>query len=643
MENKFNMSESRRRSCCGMKVAFWKDDALGKLDSSFPHQDGGFGNEQLMGMLRRSKMYLSMREPDEELVFRLERRREWNSCRFIKNNLDLFPSVKFSYSSINPCFFKNKNFINLVATEGGGARFFGIARSFNMRLDPVDAQKVSYRRRLEIQRALTWGYCNGFVPILMTLTIFHDWTWKPLIDLISVLRKSYDDLFAHKVGGKLKEKIGFKYRIFRMEETIDMKRAGWHPHYHVVLFVPKGNLDVLTFLEPKLKTRWSRLVQKHYRAVFSEDIPESYLPALYEHGLFFSRYSDGVFKGQLYQVDNSKYLAKIMGCDSSEIYGGDKELSSVFQKDSFSPFDLLRGKITAEAVDLWNEYAIATKGLSCFRFSPGFKKVIDEYFEQHPERDPVDKRLPKESLVAQLRADVYHLLYRHFKLDELKAKTAEGYESLLAWLNAFLEEFGDELPEQSAKSKFPFVLPADISPEDFPDLPFEAKYFHFSPSLNAVDIHFRGRADSTFFRIKLDFYRLIYMHNKLDEFKSEIEKSWEESRYSTGCRGSLLRWIYEFFEDYCHDLPEPIDDPFAPTDEELAEGLVVDSHKDSFEYEDLDKYKDSESDWLSASSLPDDFEQHPERYPDIISPWLLEILRDRGIYRPVFDEGDESG
>jgi len=84
----------------------------------------------------------------------------------------------------------------------------------------------------------------------------------------------------------------------------------------------------------------------------------------------------------LYQVDNSKYLAKIMGCDSPEMYGGDKELASILQKDSVSPFDLLLKKPSAEIADLWNEYAIVTKGLSCFRITPGFKEVIDEYFDR---------------------------------------------------------------------------------------------------------------------------------------------------------------------------------------------------------------------------------------------------------------------
>lgn len=354
----------------------------------------------------------------------------------------------------------------MVISSSGKARFAGVAHSNNMRLDPVDAPRVSYKRRKEIQRALQWGYDNGFIPVMMTLTIFHDWTWQPLTKLIAVLRNSYDDLFEHNAGEKLKKAIGFQYRIFRMEETIDMQKDGWYPHYHVVLFVPKDNLNTLSDLEPKLKKRWQRLVQKHYCRFVGEEVPESYLPALYKHGLYLSRYSKDVKdkygrivhkKGELYQVDDSKYLAKIMGCDSAEVYGGDKELAATLQKNSLSPFDLLRGEPTAEEVDLWNEYAAATKGLSCFRFARGFKEVIDEYFARNPHRDPVSKKLPRESFVVSLKEEVYHLFYRNFEIEEIKniigdlIKTAgfdisKVYDLLYAWLKKLFVDWGFEEP-----------------------------------------------------------------------------------------------------------------------------------------------------------------------------------------------------
>ena len=484
IKDMFNMVGSKRRSQLGVDVSFW-DNGRAWYYRNFPPPlnpekkiganpevsprplvsglkfygsellpdsvlgDAELERNQSFEMLRRSKMYLGMREPDEELIKKLERRRDWNiDNRPIESNLDLFTSVKYSYSSALPC---NKGRVDLVVSKNGSVRFSGVARSRNIRLDPVDAKKISYKRRLEIQRALQWGYDNEFIPVMMTLTIFHDWTWQPLTKLIAVLRNAYEDLFGHKIGGKLKKAIGFQYRIFRMEETLDLEKDGWNPHYHIVLFVPKDNLNILSDLEPKLKARWQKLVQKYYLKFIGEEIPESYLPALYKHGLMLSRYSKDVKdkygrvihkKGQLYRVNDSKYLAKIMGCDSAEMYGGDKELSSTLQKNSTTPFDLLRGKPSAEKADLWNEYAIATKGLSCFRFTPGFKDVIDNYFEQNPDRDPVANKSSSGTVVATLKEEAYYPLYRNFKLQELKKQALEGYECLSAWLKDVFTDWG---------------------------------------------------------------------------------------------------------------------------------------------------------------------------------------------------------
>ena len=515
LKEMFNMSESRRRSHVGMDVAFWEAGVLGTIDSFSPFNntdaespilpdvtlgDSELTRKQLYEMLRRSKMLLSMRCSYDEVANRLERRREWNIAKLpvIRSNLDLFPAVKYSYSSRRP----DKEEISLVVSDGGKVRFDGVVRSNNMRLDPVDAQKISYKRRLEIQRALQWGYDNGFIPVMMTLTIFHDWTWQPLTKLIAVLRKSYEDLFGHKIGEKLKKSIGFQYRIFRMEETLDMRSPlvaqdeqgklnnvvqfgkgdgihGWHPHYHVVLFVPKDNLDVLNELEPTLKLRWQKLVRKYYARFVGKEIPESYLPALYKHGLMISRYSEDVKdkrgrvihkQGELYQVDDSKYLAKLMGCDSAEMYGGDKELTNSLNKNAMSPFDLLRMPVTAEIADLWNEYAIATKGKSCFRFARGFKQVIDEYFEQHPDRDPVKMKKPKEITIAPLKEEVYHLLYRNLKIEEVKrtivdfirvagCNIAKIRELLFEWLKKLFVDWG--LDEPTEEDLFVLSRPPD--------------------------------------------------------------------------------------------------------------------------------------------------------------------------------------
>lgn len=256
-------------------------------------------------------------------------------------------------------------------------------------------------------------------------------------------------------------------------------KHGWHPHYHVILFVPKDNLEVLNELEPTLKLSWQKLVRKYYAKFIGKEIPESYLPALYEHGLMISRYSEDMKnkygrvihkQGEIYQVNDTEYFGKIMGCDSAEMYGGDKELTDSLNKNALSPFDLLRMPVTAEIADLWNEYAIATKGKTCFRFARGFKQVIDEYFAQHPDRDPVSASKPKESVIAPLKDEVYHLLYRNFKVEEVKRTIVDFVKSagcnvakirnlLFEWLRKLFVGWG--LDEPSEEDLFVFACPPD--------------------------------------------------------------------------------------------------------------------------------------------------------------------------------------
>ena len=90
--------------------------------------------KQLFEMLRRSKMLLSMRRADAEVAKLLERRKEWNIARLpvIENNLDLFPAVKYSYSSRRP----GKDDISLVVSDGGNVRLLS-ARKFNVHCSGV--------------------------------------------------------------------------------------------------------------------------------------------------------------------------------------------------------------------------------------------------------------------------------------------------------------------------------------------------------------------------------------------------------------------------------------------------------------------------------------------------------------------------
>ncbi|MBR0289472.1 MAG: hypothetical protein IJQ82_10875, partial [Selenomonadaceae bacterium] len=252
---------------------------------------------------------------------------------------------------------------------------------------------------------------------------------------------------------KRQAEIGLVGNIRRLEITINdgdenfdkdgnpKTNAGWHPHFHVLLFVPKNKFEALSDMEARMKKDWVEIVAAHFRAEFGEEIPELFLPAFEAHGLYLSRYNKGERKGELRPVKDSRYLDKIYGYDPINVYGGDKEISADSFKNSKIPFDLLR-EITAANVDLWCEYAIATKGMAALRISRPLAKKINDYFEANPDKDPIPKGLPPSKVVAHLEATIYRLFYRNFLIPQLKAKAAEGFEALLSWVKDKMVELG---------------------------------------------------------------------------------------------------------------------------------------------------------------------------------------------------------
>ena len=346
-----------------------------------------------------------------------------------------------------------EEYIDVLAAEKNGntsVRLDDVCRSNSIWLDPVDAPKELYKWRLRVQKAICWAYANDCVPVMMTLTIFH--RWHHLKNLFHVLQNSWDNFFVSSWSArKRRASMDLQGYVRRLEITLNdglitpdgeiLPNSGWHPHFHVILFVPKNKFEYLSDIESQLKKAWADIVAVQFQKEFGEEIDKSYLPALERHGLHLSRYNKGERKGQLRPVKDSAYLDKIEGYDHQHVYGIDKEVSSDVIKDSKIPFDLLR-EITAANIDLWAEYAIATKGVPAFQFSRPLIKRINEYFIAHPDKNPVSADLPKSKVVAHLDAEIYRLFYRNFLIPELRKKAAEGFEALTSWVKEKFIELG---------------------------------------------------------------------------------------------------------------------------------------------------------------------------------------------------------
>lgn len=472
--------QNKRRSELGVRLNIWETDP-----SSFSASDSRYssdcssdylGSEKLTRsdrwkLLRRSKSFLSRRLVDAECFDSLtpcfqRKHSDWRDKSFPL--LDYFAGLKYSYSAPLPVRVISRrrgddvvsgrvDYFDLSFNPDGKskkARVSDLVRSRSIRLDPVDSPKQMFLYRLRIRRCISWGYSLGFVPVMMTLTLFH--RWHPLKGLLNVLSSAWNYFFTGtRMATRRAEKIGLVGYIRRAEETINNKsrrgdvkcgyNSGWHPHYHVILFVPRDKLTVLSSMEDEFREAWYQAVNRYFELEFGEQIPSSYEVSFRRHGLVFSRCFDRQHvrtndtltdlsgcRPPLREVDDSEYVAKIFGCEANTLYSGDTEMTSLGVKDSIIPFDLLC-EDTAENNDLWVEYALATKGVKSFFFSRGLERRVQQYFEMFPDRDPV-KPLPKsDNVVAQISRDAYHYFYRSFKVDEMLRVATEGYDVLREW------------------------------------------------------------------------------------------------------------------------------------------------------------------------------------------------------------------
>ena len=489
---------SKRRASLGVDINIWPNESPSFFGENSAWYSKHVSSDLLEGqhllrsdrwkLLRRAKDYLSRRLVAPESFCLLDpyfqrRHPELRDKSFPL--LDYFPGLKYSYSVPLPAHVIARNrgvglgdgsfkahYIDVCENLGGSsrrARVSDLMRSRSIRLDPVDAPKHLFVYRLRIRRCISWAYSVGLVPIMMTLTVFH--RWHPLKGLLNVLRGAWNYFFTGtRMAVRRAKKMGLVGYIRRAEETINNGshgsccevglgnfNSGWHPHYHVILFVERDKLDVVSSMEDELREAWFQAVNRYFEIEFGSPIESSYELSFKRHGLFFSRcigkgfydtrgcdmsfLDRAIDKSPLRRVDDSEYLAKIFGCDTGSFFGGDSELTGGDVKGSKVPFDLLCDD-TAENVDLWAEYALATKGVMSFFFSRGLESRVSEFYKVHPDEDPVKPLDKTRKVLAQVSRRAYRFVYRLFKVDEMLKVAVKGIDDLRRWFRRLYIENG---------------------------------------------------------------------------------------------------------------------------------------------------------------------------------------------------------
>lgn len=295
--------------------------------------------------------------------------------------------------------------------EHGKAHYKGLQTCGSVWHCPVCAAKVSERRRAELVAAISTWKAKGGSVLFLTLTNSHSRA-DTLQELLQGQRKALKRFWNDRASRNLWEGLSVEGSIKATEVTHGS--SGWHPHYHVLLFVSQNwdNSELVAWQE-KLAQRW----QDCCRAA---GLP---LPDLV-HGCTLQDGSQA-----------ARYASK-WGIPEEMTRGHTKKA-----RHGHSPFDLLREVLETgdcEAAALFKEYAEAFKGARQLFWSAGLRDrlavetVTDEEIACGGE-DPA-------SHLVTLEIEEWRLILR----SNARARVLEAAEEGPEVLSVFLRKLGDE-------------------------------------------------------------------------------------------------------------------------------------------------------------------------------------------------------
>lgn len=216
-------------------------------------------------------------------------------------------------------------------------------------LCPLCAPKISERRRVELKGGIERAKKLGWEVMLLTATVPHG-LGDDLLTMLDQMLEAWAKTSSTRAGAKARQSIGLEGTIRVLEVTHGQN--GWHPHFHVLLFVSGG----MTLQQ----------VADIFRPLWQDACKKVGLPRPSdEHGLRV----DGGEKAASY--------ASKWGLEHEMTKGHLKRSRSVKGQ---TPWDLLRcyqdSKCQRSRL-LWLTYAEAFKGRRQLCWSRGLKKCLE--------------------------------------------------------------------------------------------------------------------------------------------------------------------------------------------------------------------------------------------------------------------------
>lgn len=249
--------------------------------------------------------------------------------------------------------------------------FKGLARCSCLWVCPVCGQIISETRKSELKRATNTH--SGDI-LMLSYTLRHN-NVTPLAEVLGYLASAFRNFFAGRFGEEFRERYDVLGTVRALEVTHG--KAGWHPHYHQLIFTRSLSASEIDEITLELSQRWVTFVK---RAGSS---------ATLKRGLDVKKDADFV----------AGYVAKFGHAPTREIWSVEHELAKANYKKAKdggrSPLELLAdyGEGDKRAGRLFQEYAQNFFGKRQLVWSRGLKDVLgvdvlsDEEIVEKDEKD----------------------------------------------------------------------------------------------------------------------------------------------------------------------------------------------------------------------------------------------------------------
>lgn len=279
---------------------------------------------------------------------------------------------------------------------------------------PICSTKIAEERRRELNRSLEWGRGQGYKPVLLTLTMRHS-IGHTLYDSLKSLKTAKQRFHQSRAWRGVKRCL--EGHITATEVTHGQN--GWHPHFHMLLFLSTANEEEALLLVESARKAWQA--------------------ALQNVGYGCNQHA--------YHVQGAASAGDYVGK-----WGPAEEMTLSNTKEAkrsgkgLSPWQLLAQSATGhkQSGALFIEYARVFKGSRQLVWSPGLKERIGIEEVEDLEVAAVPEAGPVE-LVTTIERSLWRKIVQH----GLRAQVLEVLEDQgPAALNEYLDRLRKQFPQR---------------------------------------------------------------------------------------------------------------------------------------------------------------------------------------------------